>query len=186
MKRGLAPCLQRTVIALVGLLFCLKVVHHIGPTVKSDIENEVVPQLLQDSEYYSKEETVHDLLLNQNDINISEDSKEVKLSEVDEKNDGEKLSRKEKQSKSDSPTKARDKELKQVVNATVNLVDWLVESSDSDATKDKYAMVKSMLMLWNPEASRWARNVSLHYRERMNEQGENCTGCSKAKQLNLN
>ncbi len=51
-----------------------------------------------------------------------------------------------------------------VVDQTVDLIDNLVKTSGSDSVKQNYLLVKSMLSLWNPEASKWAQRASAKYR----------------------
>ena len=55
-------------------------------------------------------------------------------------------------------------EMQPLVNGAVDLVDSLVNTHGSEYIVENYNVVKSMLMLWNPEASQWARKVSVEYK----------------------
>ena len=175
MKRGLAPCVQRTVVILVAFLCCVKVVHYFnndGVELRQEEENVISSsnELSLDEGYSiqskveSDEGYVDSKVETDKDLKVQEELPESESNHVATKTDQNEPSKDSK----------RDKNLKKMVNATVGLVDWLVESSDSQATKDKYDMVKSMLVLWNPEASRWARNASLVYREALRKEGRLC------------
>ncbi len=51
-----------------------------------------------------------------------------------------------------------------VVDQTVDIIDNLVKQSGSDTIMKNYLMVKSMMKLYNPEASKWAQRASAKYR----------------------
>ena len=55
----------------------------------------------------------------------------------------------------------------QFVGGTVRMIDSFMKTNGNKDTLEKYNIIKSMIMLWNPEASKWATNASVTYRERM-------------------
>ena len=54
-----------------------------------------------------------------------------------------------------------------IVSKTVKLFDKFMVSNANTETVEKYNVFKSMMILWNRDASKWATNASLFYREQM-------------------
>ncbi len=51
-----------------------------------------------------------------------------------------------------------------VVSGAVSLIDNAVRESGNAEAVETYEMIKAAMMMWNPEASRWASNASALYR----------------------
>lgn len=51
-----------------------------------------------------------------------------------------------------------------IVSGAVQMIDKLVKANGNKDTLESYNMIKSMIMLWNPEASKWAGNASAVYK----------------------
>ena len=59
---------------------------------------------------------------------------------------------------------AEDSDLSSLLTAGVQLLDGAVQASGSEQTLQTYGMIKSMMAMWNPQASRWAANASAVYK----------------------
>ena len=57
-----------------------------------------------------------------------------------------------------------DSDLTSLLTAGVQLLDGAVQASGSEQTLQTYDMIKSMMAMWNPQASRWAANASAVYK----------------------
>ena len=55
-------------------------------------------------------------------------------------------------------------DLSSLLTAGVQLLDGAMQASGSEQTLQTYGMIKSMMAMWNPQASRWAANASAVYK----------------------
>ena len=55
-------------------------------------------------------------------------------------------------------------DLSSLLTAGVQLLDGAVQASGSEQTLQTYGLIKSMMAMWNPQASRWAANASAVYK----------------------
>ena len=83
---------------------------------------------------------------------------------------GRKRKKKEKDEREPKPTNddnfetVEDSDLSSLLTAGVQLLDGAVQASGSEQTLQTYGMIKSMMAMWNPQASRWAANASAVYK----------------------
>ena len=59
---------------------------------------------------------------------------------------------------------AEDSDLSSLLTAGVQLLDGAVQASGNEQTLQTYDIIKSMMAMWNPQASRWAANASAVYK----------------------
>ena len=83
---------------------------------------------------------------------------------------GRKRKKKEKDEREPNPTNddnfetVEDSDLSSLLTAGVQLLDGAMQASGSEQTLQTYGMIKSMMAMWNPQASRWAANASAVYK----------------------
>ena len=81
-----------------------------------------------------------------------------------------KRKKKEKEERDPYPTNddifdtVEDADLSSLLTAGVQLLDGAVQASGNEQTLQTYDMIKSMMAMWNPQASRWAANASAVYK----------------------
>ena len=59
---------------------------------------------------------------------------------------------------------AEDSGISSLLTGAVELLDGAVEESGNKNMLQTYDMIKSMMAMWNPQASRWAANASAVYK----------------------
>ena len=59
---------------------------------------------------------------------------------------------------------AEDSGMSSLLTGAVQLLDGAVEEMGNKQTLQTYDMIKGMMAMWNPQASRWATNASAVYK----------------------
>ena len=70
-----------------------------------------------------------------------------------------------------------------LVSKTVQMFDKFMTNNGDSGTIEKYNVFKSMMILWNRDASKWASNASMFYREQLEIRGDHIPDYEAPRQM---